>query len=53
MTKVIFYNDSADCALAVPNGKGGTTYTLFDSVSECVSYCRENGIEAEPTLMEG
>ena len=50
MAKVIFYNDSADCTLAVPNSKGGTTYTLFDNVSECVNYCREHGIEAEPML---
>lgn len=50
MAKVIFYNDSADCTLAVPNNKGGVTYTIFDSVSECVNYCRERGIEAEPVL---
>ena len=50
MAKVIFYNDSADCTLAVPNSKGGTTYTVFECVSECVNYCRENGIEAKPVL---
>ena len=48
--KAIFYNNSTDCTLAVPNSKGGTTYTIFDSVSECVNYCRKNGIEAEPML---
>lgn len=47
MAKVIFYNDSTDCTLAVPNSKGGMTYTIFERVSECVNYCRENGIEAE------
>ena len=45
--KVHFYNNSTDCTLAVPNSKGGTTYHLFESVSEVVNYCRENGIEAE------
>ena len=45
--KAIFYNNSTDCTLAVPNSKGGTTHHLFDSVSEMVNYCRENGIEAE------
>ena len=45
MAKAIFYNNSTDCTLAVPNSKGGTT--LFESVSEMVNYCRSNGIEAE------
>lgn len=48
--KVHFYNNSTDCTLAVPNSKGGTTYHLFESVSEVVNYCRANGIEAEPML---
>lgn len=47
MEKAIFYNNSTDITLAVPNSKGGTTYHLFDSVSEMVNYCRANGIEAE------
>ena len=47
MAKAIFYNNSTDCTLAVPNSKGGTTHYLFESVSEMVNYCRENGIEAE------
>ena len=47
MAKAIFYNNSTDCTLAVPNSKGGTTHHLFDSVSEMVNYCRENGIKAE------
>lgn len=47
MAKAIFYNNSKDCTLAVPNSKGGTTHHLFESVSEMVDYCRENGIEAE------
>ncbi len=45
--KVHFYNNSTDCTLAVPNSKGGTTYHLFESVSEVVNYCRANGIKAE------
>ena len=47
MAKAIFYNNSTDCTLAVPNSKGGTTYHLFESVSEVVNYCRSNGIKAE------
>ena len=47
MAKAIFYNNSTDCTLAVTNSKGGTTHHLFESVSEMVNYCRENGIEAE------
>ena len=47
MAKAIFYNNSTDCTLAVPNSKGGTTHHLFESVSEMVNYCLENGIEAE------
>ena len=47
MAKAIFYKNSTDCILAVPNSKGGTTHHLFESVSEMVNYCRENGIEAE------
>ena len=47
MAKAIFYNNSTDCTLAVPNSKGGTTYHLFESVSEVVNYCRANGINAE------
>ena len=50
MANVIFYNDSADCTLAVKNSKGGTTYTVFERVSDMVNYCREYGIEAEPTV---
>lgn len=50
--KVIFYNSSADCTLEMPNNLGGKTYTLFDSVSECVNYCRERGIEADITTEE-
>lgn len=50
MAKVIFYNDSTDLTLAVPNSKGGTTYTVFERVSDMVNYCRENGIKAEPML---
>lgn len=49
MAKVIFYNNTTDCVLAVENAKGGMTYTLFDKVSDMVNYCREHGIEAEPT----
>ena len=47
MAKAIFYNDSADCTLEMPNNLGGKTYTLFYNVSEMVNYCREHGIEAE------
>ena len=47
MAKAIFYNNSTDCTLAVPNSKGGTTYHIFESVSEMVNYCRANGIKAE------
>lgn len=47
MAKAIFYNNSTDCTLAVPNSKGGTTYHLFESVSKMVNYCRANGIKAE------
>lgn len=50
MAKVIFYSNSADCTLEMPNNLGGKTYSLFVSVSECVNYCREHGIEAEPVL---
>lgn len=50
MAKVIFYNDSTDCTLAVPNSKGGTTYTVFERVSDMVNYCHQNGIEAEPMM---
>lgn len=50
MAKVIFYNDSTDCTLAVPNSKGGTTYTVFERVSDMVNYCHENGIDAEPMM---
>lgn len=48
--KAIFNNNSTDCTLAVPNSKGVTTYTVFERVSDMVNYCRENGIEAEPTV---
>jgi hypothetical protein len=44
---VHFYNNSTDCTLAVPNSNGGTTYHLFESVSEAVNYCRVNGIKAK------
>ena len=47
MAKAIFYNNSTDCTLAVPNSKGGTTHHIFESVSEMVNYCRANGIKAE------
>lgn len=50
MAKVIFYNDITDCTLAVPNSKGGTTYTVFERVSDMVNYLHENGIEAEPMM---
>ena len=50
MAKAIFYTDSTDCTLAVPNAQGGTTYTLFDSVSQLVNHCLSHGIEAQPTL---
>lgn len=50
--KAIFYNDSTDCILAVPNSKGGTTYTVFKHESDMVNYCRENDIDAEP-IVEG
>lgn len=50
MAKAIFYNNSTVCTLAVPNNKGGITYTLFEHVSDMVNYCRENGIKAEPML---
>lgn len=44
--KAIFYNNSTDCTLAVPNAKGGTTYHIFYSVSQMVNYCREHNIVA-------
>lgn len=44
--RAIFYDNSADCTLAMPNDKGGTTYTVFETVSAMVNYCRDNGIEA-------
>ena len=48
--KIIFSNSSTDCYLQTPNALGGKTWTLFDSVSQAVNYCRENNIEATPVL---
>lgn len=48
--KAIFYKDSTDCTLAVPNSKGGTTFHPFEHVSEMVNYCNEHHIEATPVL---
>ena len=45
--KMIFSNSRTDCYLETPNNLGGKTWTMFDSVSEAVNYCRENGIEAD------
>ena len=50
MAKAIFYNNSTDCCLEIPNALGGKTWTLFNSVSEMVNYCREHNIEATPVL---
>ncbi len=41
--KMIFYNNSTDCTLAVPNAQGGTTYHLFERVSDMVNYAHDNG----------
>ena len=48
--KIIFSNSSTDCYLQTPNALGGKTWTLFDSVSKAVNYCRENNIDATPVL---
>ena len=48
--KAIFSNNSTSCILETPNALGGKTWTLFDSVSQAVNYCRENNIEATPVL---
>jgi len=46
--KMIFFNDDANTiVLSQPNGNG-TRYTLFDSVSQAVNYCKANGIEPTP-----
>ncbi|MBO4382204.1 MAG: hypothetical protein IKV77_05195 [Alistipes sp.] len=52
MAKAIFYNHSTDCTLAVTNSKGGTTYQVFESVSELVNHCNAHGIEAQPVTEE-
>jgi len=41
---MIFWNDSADVALMMNNGKGGSTYVPFENVSEAIGYANENGI---------
>lgn len=41
----IFHNDSTGCELSTPNTLGGTTYTLFDSVSTMLNYADENGFK--------
>jgi len=48
----IFYNNSADCTLAVPNGIGGMTYVVFERVTEMTRYAKENGIEIEDARTE-
>ena len=48
--KMIFSNSSTDCYLETPNARGGKTWTLFESVSQAVNHCNENGIDAIPTL---
>lgn len=50
MAKAIFYKNNTDCTLAVPNDKGGTTFLLFDTTSQLVNYCRDNGISATAVL---
>ena len=52
MAKVIFYNDSADCTLAVPNRMGGMTYVVFERVTEMTRYAKENGVEIEDVRTE-
>ena len=47
---IIFSNKHANCYLETPNALGGKTWTLFDSVSKAVNYCREHNIEATPVL---
>ncbi len=41
--KAIFYNHDTDCTLAVPNAKGGTTYTLYEKVSTMLNEAKANG----------
>ena len=48
----IFYNNSADCTLAVPNGMGGMTYVVFERVTEMTRYAKANGIEIEDARTE-
>lgn len=48
----IFYNNSADCTLAVPKGMGGMTYVVFERVTEMTRYAKENGIEIEDARTE-
>ena len=48
--KIIFSNSNTDCYLQTTNALGGNTWTLFDSVSQAVNYCREHHISATPVL---
>lgn len=43
---VHFYDDIADCAISVPNGKGNKT-VMFESVSECWDYAMVQGLNIE------
>lgn len=40
-----FYDIDTSVALQTSNAKGGSTFTLFDSVSEMLNYAKEKGIE--------
>lgn len=45
--KVIFYKDDANVTLVERNAKGGSTYTLFETVSELVNTLNEKGIDVD------
>lgn len=41
---VHFYHNATDCVLSTPRTNGGTTHTLFESVSQCWQHIRDNGL---------
>lgn len=41
---MIFWNDSADCAIKMDNSNGGSTFIPFFSVSSMMGYASENNI---------
>lgn len=40
-----FYDYDTDLALQTKNAKGGSTFTLFDSVSELLAYAKDKAID--------